>query len=190
MKKSNTALTVANNRRFAQSSKKKFAKRGLLSKITFLVTNTSTWLLDGSHSLLNVMNSGIINSEIKLSDNEHMRAYVSTKNKELGKKNFLGLIWSIISFPFTTNKRSKHLGAYVNEKTEEMFFSDVIEQWQVVATKEEKKDMKIILKLLKGLGIKRKAVIKLIEDDFGSDVHMFFVDALTKYSVEIDAARK
>ena len=190
MRNHNTALTVANNRKFAQSAKKKFAKRGLLSKITFLVTNTSTWLLDGSHSLLNVMNSGIINSEIKLSDNEHMRSYVNTKNKELGKKNFLGLVWSIVSFPFTTNKRSKHLGAYVNEKTEEMFFSDIIEQWQVVATKEEKKDMKLVLKLLKAKGIKRKAVVKLIENDFNSDVHAFFIDALTKYSTEIDTARK
>ncbi len=191
MKKSNTALTVAENRKLAQKAKKSFDKRGLLSKTTLLTTNATTWGLDGFHSFLNGANSLIINQELKVSSkNENMRSYVKAKNKDLGKKNILSLIWSIVSFPFTTNKRSKYLGAYAAEKVEDMFFDDIIERWRNVATKEEKKDMKIILKLLKDQGIKRKAVINLIEDDFNSDVHAAFVDALTKYSTEIDAARK
>ena len=180
MSKSNTVATDA--RVSAQAAKTKFNKKSLLGKAIHIITNVLTWTGDGSHALLSGANSAMINGEMKIAgSNDNMNAYVQKKNRDLAKNGLFGMAWSLLSGLFVSNKRSQYIGAYTNEKVQDAFFKDCISQWSVAATKEEKKDMKIILRLLKFDGKNHKFVVEQIKADFDNkgypDVHAFFIQA-------------
>ncbi len=195
--------TVATNARIsAQADKVKFNKKSLLGKVLHLTTNVLYWTSDSSHAALSGANSLMINGEMKIAgSNENMNAYVQKKNRDLAKKGLFGMLWSLVSGLFVSNKRSRYIGAYSNEKVQDTFFKDCIAQWSVAATSDEKKDMKIILKLLKSDNINRKFVVNQVEEDFMNngypDVHAFFIqseidlaDRIKMYKLETEAAKE
>ena len=195
--------TVATNARIsAQAAKTKFNKKSLLGKALHISTNVLTVTGDSMHAGLSGANSAMINGEMKIAgSNDNMNAYVQKKNKDLAKKGLFGMAWSLVSGLFVSNKRSQYIGAYANEKVQDAFFKDCIAQWTVAATKDENKDMKIILKLLKSDGKDRKVLVDEIEADFNKDgypdVHAFFVqsvaalgDRIELYKLEALAAKE
>ena len=189
MSKSNTVAT--NARVSAQAAKTKFNKKSLLGKAFSLTTNVLYWTGDSAHALLSGANAGVVNLELKVAgSNDNMGAYVAQKNKDIAKKGLFGLAWSLLSSLFTSNKRSRHLGSYTNEKVESAFFKDCIAKWSVSATKEEKKDMKIVLRLLKSDGKDRKSVVETVEVDFDKsgypDVESFFIQSMSSLKVRVE----
>jgi len=204
MAKNNTVATNAtlDLRLAAKMAQDKFDKRALLSKVIHGTADAAFIASDSAHAGLSGLHSAKVNLELKMAGNdENMRRYIIKKNKDLQKKGLFGLLWSLVSSLFVENKRSRYIGAYANTKTEDAFFKDCIDKWTTLSSRDEKKDMKIILKLLKNDGKSRKEVVRQVEDDFDKsgypDVTSFYIqsvaalgDRIKMYKLESEAEKE
>jgi len=204
MLKNNTVATDAtlNLRIAVEAGKDRYNKRSLVGKLAVDTATTMISVTDLSHAGLSGFHAARCNMELKIAgNNPDAQAYIIRKYADIAKLSFVGLVWFSIKNPFVQNKRSKHIGAATKTMVDDIFDKDCISAWTGICSKQEARDMKILLKLLSHDGKSRKMVVETIEKDFDRngypDVASFYIqsmvdqaDRVEMYKLEAIAAKE